>query len=85
MMYELVVQRKDGHIFAYHVPKRPTTSRKLTFDIPKFKFQSGLVHTTSNLWAFLRQTGLWEPNPQNNVQESFADYESCEQCRDFGT
>ena len=32
--------------------------RKLTFDIPKFKFQNGLKQKTSSCWAFLRQTGL---------------------------
>ena len=42
--------------------------RQLTLDIPKFKFQNGLEQKTSNYWAFLRQTGLWEPNPQKNVQ-----------------
>ena len=42
--------------------------RKFTFDIPKFKFQNGLEQKTSNFWAFLRQTGLWEPNPPKNVQ-----------------
>ena len=42
--------------------------RKLTFDIPKFKFQNGLEQKTSNFWAFLRQTGLWEPDPPKNVQ-----------------
>ena len=42
--------------------------RKLTFDIPKFKFQNKLEQKTSNFWAFLRQTGLWEPNPPTNLQ-----------------
>ena len=32
--------------------------RKLTFDIPKFKFQNGLKLKTPNFWAFLRQTCL---------------------------
>ena len=41
---------------------------KLTFDIPKFKFQNGLEQKTSNFWAFLRQTGWWEPNPQKIMQ-----------------
>ena len=69
MKYELVVQRKEGHIFSYHVRKeRKKFKRKLTFDIPKFKFQIGLEQKTSTCWGFLRQTGLWEPYPPNNVQ-----------------
>ena len=42
--------------------------RKLTFDIPKLKFQNGLEQKTSNFSFFLRQTGLWEPNPQKNCK-----------------
>ena len=40
--------------------------RKLTFDIPKFQFQNGLKLPFFGL--FLRQTGLWEPNPPKNVK-----------------
>ena len=47
--------------------KDPKFKRKWTLDIPKFKFQNGLGQKTSNDWAFLRQTGMWEPNPQKNV------------------
>ena len=42
--------------------------RKLNFDIPKFKFQNGLEQKTSIFWTFLRQTGVWEPNPPQNVK-----------------
>ena len=41
--------------------------RKFTIDISKFKFQNWLEQKTSNFWAFLRQKGLWEPNPPKNV------------------
>ena len=41
---------------------------KITFGIPKFKFQNRLKQKTSSFWDFLRQTGLWEPNPQKNGQ-----------------
>ena len=27
--YELVFQRKEGHIFSYHVPKRPQVLKKI--------------------------------------------------------
>ena len=64
MKYELVVKRKEGHNFSYHVQN---LKRKFTFDIPKF-FQNGLEQKTSHGWAFLRQTGLWEPNPPKNLQ-----------------
>ena len=40
MKYELVVQRKEGYIFSYHVQKDQKFKRKFTFDIPKFKFQN---------------------------------------------
>ena len=68
MKYELVVQRKEGHNFSYHVPKRPKVEKKIDFWNSKVKFQNGLEQKTSNGWAFLRQTGLWEPNPPKNVQ-----------------
>ena len=29
--YELVFQRKEGHIFSYHVPKRPKVLKKIEF------------------------------------------------------
>ena len=29
--YEIVVQRKEGHIFLYHVPKRPKVFKKIDF------------------------------------------------------
>ena len=53
MKYELVVQRKEGHNFSYHFPKRPkvATQKKLTFDIPNFKFQLELIKV-SNLLVF---------------------------------
>ena len=75
MKYELVVQRKEGHTFSYHVPKRPKVTKKLTLDIPKFKFQNRKLPIVGIFW---RQTGLWEPNPPKNVQVFFADSESCE-------
>ena len=56
--YELVFQRRKGHIFSYHVPKRPKVLKKLTFDISKFKFQNGLEQKTSKKNFFFRQTGL---------------------------
>ena len=65
MKFELVVQRKEGHVLTQKYQK---LKRKLTFYIPKFKFQNGLKQKTSNFWAFLRQTCLWEPNPPKNVQ-----------------
>ena len=58
---------------------------KLTFDDPKIKFQNGLKQQTSNFWAFLILTDLWEPKPPNNFSSILADSESCEQFRDFGT
>ena len=82
MKNELVVQRKEGHNLKDQDQK---LKRKLTFDIPKFKSQNGLEQKTSKFWAFLRQTGLWEPNPSKNVQVFFADSESCERCGDFST
>ena len=53
-------------------------------------FQSSSFKTDSNrklpfFGLFLRQTGMWEPNPPKNVQVFFADSESCENCGDFGT
>ena len=62
--YKLIVQRKTGHIFSYHVPKRPKDKKK---KVPQFKFQNGLKQKTFIFWAFLRQIGLWEPNPKNNI------------------
>ena len=60
-------ERKDT---SFHImsKKDKKFKRKLTFDIPKFKFQNGLEQKTSICWAFLRQTGRWEPNPPKNVQ-----------------
>ena len=64
--------RKDTscHIMS---EKGQKVKEKGTFYIPKFKFQNRLKHKTSNFWAFLRQTGMWEPNPPKNVQVFFAD------------
>ena len=36
--------------------------------MPRFKFQNRLKQKLSNLCAFLRQPGLWEPNPPKKVQ-----------------
>ena len=30
MSYEMVVQRKEGNIFSYHVPKRPNILKKIS-------------------------------------------------------
>ena len=77
-------ERKDTscHIMSQ---KDQKFKRKFTFVIPKFKFQNRLKQQTPIFWAFLRQTGLWEPNPPINVQVFFAHSESCEQYGDFGT
>ena len=37
-------------------------------DTSKFKFQNGLKHKPKLFLAFLRQTALWEQNPQKSVQ-----------------
>jgi hypothetical protein len=29
--FELVFQRKEEHIFSYHVPKKPTVLKKINF------------------------------------------------------
>ena len=52
-------ERKDTscHIM-YH--KDQMFKRKLTFEIPKCKFQNALKQKISNILAFFRQTGLWE-------------------------
>ena len=44
-------ERKDTY---FHImsQKDQKFRRKLTFDIPKFKFQNGLKQKTSNGWAF---------------------------------
>ena len=79
----LYKERKDTscHIMSQ---KNQKLKRKFTFDIPKFKFQNRLEQKTSNFWAFLRQTGLFEPNNQK-CASIFADSECCKQCGDFGT
>ena len=59
---------KENTIFHVISRKDQKLKRKLTFDIPKFKFQNRLEQKTSIFLAFLRQTGLWEPNQQKNVQ-----------------
>ena len=82
---ELVVHRKEGHNWSYHVPKRPTVKKKSHFWCTIFKFQNKLEQKTSNLWAFLRQTVLWEPNRQEMCKYFFRHSESCEQCGDIGT
>ena len=63
----LFKERKDT---SFHImfQKKKKFKRKLTFDIPKFKFQNGLEQKTSNCWAFLSQTFPWVPNPPKNVQ-----------------
>ena len=45
--------------------------RKMTFDIPKFKFQNRLEQKTSKKNFVFRQPGLWEPNPPKSVQVFF--------------
>ena len=48
--------------------KNKKLKKKLTFDIPKFKFQNGPEKKTFNCLAFFKQTGLWEPSPPKNMQ-----------------
>ena len=69
-------ERKNTY-FQIMSQKDQKFKRKLAFDIPKFKFQNRFKQKTSNFWAFLRQRGMWEPNPPKNVQVFFADSESC--------
>ena len=61
-------KKKKDTSFHMMSQKDEQFERKLTFNISKFKFQNGLEQKTSNGWAFFRQTGLWEPNPQKYVQ-----------------
>ena len=61
-------KERKGTSFHIMSKKDHKFKRKFTFGIPKFKFQNGLEQKTSYFWAFLRQTGLWEPNPKKNVQ-----------------
>ena len=60
-------EKKDT---SFHImsQKDQKLKRKLTFDIPKFKFQNGLEWKTSIFLAFLRQTCLWEPNTPKYLQ-----------------
>ena len=73
--------------------KKDKSKKKMTFDISKFKFQNGTRAENFNLLAFLRQAGVWAPGPPHPPKKNkkkcasifFANSESCEHRRDFGT
>ena len=65
MKYELVFQKKRKDTSCHIMSQKDKHfDRKITFNIPKFEFQNGIEPKTFNFGAFVRLTGLWEPNPQ---------------------
>ena len=70
MNYKLVVQRKEGHILSYHVPKWPEVKKKINFWYSKVNVSKQTETAKLQLfcWLFFRQTGLWEPNPPQKEQ-----------------
>ena len=86
MKYELVVQRKEGHILSYHVRKQKPKEYK------KILFQNSKDHDSKQTWKenspfmgfFLTNRSVVASPPQK-CASIFADSESCEQCGDFGT
>ena len=69
MKYELVVQRKEGHNFSYHVPKRPTVEKKIDFGYSKV--QRG----TRYCWAWGQHS--FETNKWTMFLETEASFPYC--------
>ena len=63
MKYELVVQRKEGHICSYHVQKK-RFKRKFTFDIPEFKFQKDSNKNPQIFGLFWDKNFRWYLTPK---------------------
>ena len=65
---------KEGHNFSYNIQKKQNMKKKkITFDIPKLKFQNKLEQKTSNFLAFV--CGRLTPPPKKKCAILFADYD----------
>ena len=83
--YELVFQRKEGHNFSYHVPKRPTILKQFSFDISKFKFQNRLKQKISGFGFFFLDKRVCRSQTPKKCANIIADSESFKRYGDFGT
>ena len=81
----LFSKEMKGTYFHNMSEKDQKLKRKLTFDIPKFKFQNELEWTTSFFFGFFETNRSVGAHPPKKCASIFADSESCEQWGDFGT
>ena len=66
MKFKLVVQRKEGHIFSYHVPKRPKAQNKIDFWYSKVQVSKRTWMENFNFcWLFWDKQVCGSPPPKN--------------------
>ena len=83
--YELVFQRKEGHIFSYHVPKRPKVLKKTDFSYFKVQVSKWTQIENFQILGFLETKRSVGAKPQKNFANIIADSETFKRYGDFDT
>ena len=83
--YELDFQRKEGHIFSWHVPKRPQVLKKIYFWYFKAQVSKWTQIENSHSLGFFGTNRSVGAKPQKIGANIIADSESFKRYGDFGT
>ena len=84
-IYELVFQRKEGHVFSKHVPKRPKVLKKIYF----WYFEDQVSKLTGienfQILGFFETNKSVGAKPPKRLANIIADYETFKRYGDFDT
>ena len=83
--YELVYQRKEGHIFSYHVPKRPKILKKIDFWYFKVQVSKLTCIESFKILGFFETNRSVGAKPLKLCTNIIADSETFKRYGDFDT
>ena len=85
MSYELVFQRKEGHIFSYHVPKQLNVLKKVYFWYFKVQVSKWTLTKNFKFWGFFETNRPVGAKPIQKCAHIIADSETFKRYGDFDT
>ena len=83
--YELIFQRKEGHIFSDYVPKRPKVLKKIDFWYFKVQVSKWTQIENFQILGFFDTNRSVGAKPKKRCANIIADSETYEQYGDFDT
>ena len=83
--YEVVFQRKEGHIFSYHVPIIPKVLKIINFGYFKIQVSKRTPRENFKILGFFETNRSVEAKPKKSCANIISDYETLKRYGDFDT